>query len=317
VDIYNIYLQGLHYSHRWSAEGLGKAVQLFEQAVAEDPNFASAWAALAETECVLAIHAGFPPREAMPKAKAHASRALELDEGLSMAHASLGLVKGVYEWDWPGAETEFRRALELDPTDPTILEASIMGFLIPTGRLDEALKLANDARRLDPVSARINSVAGLVHYFRRDYDEALGVLQKTLELEPNFYSAHLAIGSVYEEKGMFDKAVAEIGVGRAAWESGVGRSALAYTYARMGKHVEARALLNELTSISNQRYISPAYMAAIHVALGERNLAMDWLDKAYEQRSSSLAMLKVNPRFDSLRTTPRFVALVKKIGLGG
>jgi serine/threonine-protein kinase len=316
VETYNIYLQGRHYSHRWSSDGLGRAIQFFEQAVTEDPNFAVAWAALAETECVLAVHAGFPPREAMPKAKAHALRALELDEGLSAAHASLGLVRGVYEWDWPGSDAEFKRALELDPADPAILEASIMGLLVPTGRLDEALKQADEALRLDPVSARINSVAGMVRYFRRDYDGALTVLHNTLELEPNFYAAHLAIGSVYEEKGMFEQAANEIRTGRVAWESGVGRSALAYTYARMGKQAEARALLKELTSLSQQRYISPAYVATIHAALGERDVAMDWLDKAYQQRSSSLAMLKVNPRFDSLRSTPRFIELLKKIGLG-
>lgn len=315
LQTYNLYLQGLHYSRQWSAQGLGKAVRMFEQAVGEDPNFAAAWAALAETRCVLGIHAGFPPNETMPKAKADALKALELDTNLSGAHASLALVKAVYEWDWRGAEKEFGIAHELDAADPSIHEAYIMGFLVPTGRLDEALKQATEARNLDPVSARIGSVAGLVHYFRHEYDQAMVVFQKTLELEPNFYAAHLAIGSVYEEKGMFEQAVAEFRTGRAAWESGIGRAALAYTYARMGKEEEARDLLKELTELSGQRYISSPYIAQIHLALGEKALALDWLDKAYEQRSSGLAMLKVNPRYDSLRKAPRFIALLRKIGL--
>jgi TolB-like protein/Tfp pilus assembly protein PilF len=317
LDTYNIYLQGLHYSHRWSSEGLSKAVQLFGQAVAGDPNFAAAWAALAETECVLAIHAGFPPNEAMPKAKQHALRALQLDDGLSTAHASIGLISGVYEWDWARAGAELTRAHEMDPADAGVHEAYIMGFLVPTGRLDQALAEADEARQLDPVSARISSVAAMVRYFRRDYDGALSVLRKTLELEPQFYSARLAIGSVYEEKGMFDQAITELRAGQGEWQFGVGRSALGYTYARMGMQAEAQAILKELTAASQKRYISPTHIAAIHLALGHRDLAFQWLDKAYEQRSSSLAMLRVNPRFDSLRSNPRFVELLKKIGLGG
>jgi TolB-like protein len=317
LDTYNVYLQGLHYSHRWSSDGLSKAVQLFEQAVGEDPNFAAAWAALAETECVLAIHAGFPPNEAMPKAKQHALRALQLDDGLSMAHASLGLISGVYEWDWARAGAELTRAHEMDPADPGVHEAFIMGFLVPTARLDQALAEADEARQLDPVSARISSVAAMVRYFRRDYDGALSVLRKTLELEPQFYSARLAIGSVYEEKGMFEQAITELRAGQGEWQFGVGRSALGYTYARMGMQAEAQAILKELTAASVKRYISPTHIAAIHLALGHRDLAFQWLDKAYEQRSSSLAMLKVNPRFDSLRSTPKFVELLKRIGLGG
>lgn len=315
LENYNVYLLGMHYGHRWSAEGLTKAVGFYEQAVQNDPKFAVAWAELAEARCVLAIHAGYAPRKTMPEAKTAALKALELDDTLADAHASLGLVKGLYEWDWTGAEREFQRAHELDPSNPNVHEAYVMGFLVPTGRLDEALKQTREARAFDPVSTRVSSVLGLVHYYRREYDEALEVLRKTLELDPHFYSAHLAIGSVYEAKSMFRESLDEIRASRPSWESGVGRAFLGYTSARMGKTQDARMLLNELVELSKHRYISPAYIALIHLALGEKVQAFEWLDKAYEQRSASLALLKVNRRYDSVRSDPRFIVLMKKVGL--
>jgi serine/threonine-protein kinase len=315
VEAYDLYLKGLYSARQWSTEGLTEAIRDLEQAIATDHQYAPAYAALAEYYSLIGVHAGFPPREVMPKAKAAAERALQLDNSLSNGHASLGLVKAVYEWDWIGAEQEFRSAHELDPSDANVHQMYVMGYLVPTGRLDEALKEIREARDIDPISPRIESVLGMVYYFRREYDLAVEQLRKPLDLDPQFYAARLALGSAHEQKARFADAVAAIQEGRPAWRSGIGRSLLGHTYALMGRRAEAQALLQELVQLSKTRYVSPAYIATIYIGLGEKDRAMEWLEKAYQARSATLAYLKVNPRYDSLRSHPRFTALLRKINL--
>ncbi len=309
------YLKGLHFTRQWAEEGLRAAIRYFEQALRADPKYAPAYAELAGCYALLAIHGASPPAEVMPKAKAAASRALALDPALAHAHVTLGLVKAVYDWDWAGARESFQRALELDPNDSGVLEAYVMAYLLPLGRLEEALRVARRAHGSDPVSPRIHSVLGLVYYYQRQYDQALDQYREALELAPHFSAAYLAMGSVYEQRGLTAEALAALERGRTTWSGGMGESLLAHAYAVRGRREEAQALLAQLTQLAKERYVSGAYLALIHLGLGEKAAALDWLEKAAAQRSGSLVYLKVNPRYESLRSEPRFSALLKKIGL--
>jgi len=315
VEAYNLYLKGLYSARQWTTEGLTQADGELERSVAADPGYAPAHAALAKYYALLGVHAGLAPNEVMPKAKAAAAKALALDSSLSLAHASLGLVKAVYDWDGTGAGQSFRRAIELDPTDTDLGELFVIGYLTPQGRLDEALRVIQEARFRDPISPRIESVLGQVHYFRREYDLAIEQLRKPLQMDPGFEAARLALGSAYERKSRFVEAIASMQEGRAAWRSGVGASMLGHTYALMGRRPEAEKLIQELVQLSRTRYISPAYVATIYAGLGDKDRAIEWLEKAYEARAASLVYLKVNPRYDSLRPDPRFQALIHKIHL--
>lgn len=315
VEAYNSYLKGLYSARQWTTEHLTQAVGEFERAVSIDPRYAPAYAALAQHYALLGVHADLAPNEVMPKAKAAAIKALELDDSLAHAHASLALVKAVYDWDWTGAERSFRRAFELDPADANVREMYVMGYLVPKGRLDDALQEIQEARSQDPISPRIESILGMVYYFRRQYDLAIEQFRKPLELDSHPEAAHLAVGSAYEQKARFVEAIASLQEGSAAWRSGIGMSMLGHTYALMGRKPEAEKLIQELVQLSKTRYVSPAYVAAIYAGLGDKNRAMEWLEKAYELRATSLVLLKVNPRYDSLRSDPRFTALIKKIHL--
>jgi TolB-like protein/Flp pilus assembly protein TadD len=315
AEAYELYLRGLYAARRWDHESLKAAVADFERCLALDANYAPAYAALAEYSSLLGVHAGLAPHSVMPMAKSAALKAVELDSSLSRAHASLGLVKAVYDWDWSGAELSFRRAFELDPADPNLHQMYVMGYLVPTGRLDDALREINEARTLDPISPRIEAIGGMIYYFQRDYDRALEQMKKALSLEPNFYAAHLVTGSAYEQKARFAEAIASLREGEAAWRSGIGPSMIGHAYALMGRKAEAEQIIRQLIEQSATRYISPAYIAAIYAGLNDADSTMAWLEKAYELRSASLVYLKVNPRFDRVRSDPRFSALLKKIRL--
>jgi TolB-like protein/Flp pilus assembly protein TadD len=315
AKVYDLYLRGLHSARRWDHESLRAGIADFERCIELDSNYAPAYAALAEYSSLLGVHAGLTPHEVMPKAKSAALKAIELDGSLSRAHAALGLVKAVYDWDWAGSELSFRRAFELDPTDAHIHEMYVMGYLVPTVRLDEALNEINEARALDPISPRIETILGMIYYFRREYDLALEQLKKPLSFEPNFYAAYLAIGSTYEQKANFAQAVASLQEGETAWRSGIGPSMLGHTYALMGRRADAERVIQHLVRQSATRYISPAYIATIYAGLNDADRTMEWLEKAYEMRSASLVFLKVNPRYDRVRSDPRFSALLKRINL--
>lgn len=315
LDNYDLYLQGLHCERRWSAQGITKAIAMYQQAVSADPNFASAWAALAASQVALGVHGGVEPGKMMPLARESAEKALSLNPNLATAHAARGLVKGLYDWNWEEAGKELKTAHDLDSGAPDVHEALVMGYLVPTGRLDEALSETEAALKADPASARLSAILGMVHSYRREYDQAIACLNRTLELDPDFRSASLALGAVYEQKGMFQEALAAVQAGRPAWEQGISRSFLGYAYARMGRTDDARALLNQFKETARTRYVSPVYIAEIHAGLGERDEAFTWLGKGVERRSATLAHLKVSARFDGLRSDPRFARLVHQVGL--
>ena len=314
-EAYQLYLKGRFYWNKRTGEAIQKAIDYFSQAIEKDPAYALAYAGLADSYVVSANP--LPPREAMPKAKAAAMRALELDETLAEAHTSLARVLAIYDWDWPGAEKEFKRAIELNPRY-AIAHQWYGDYFEVTGRHNESIAEERRAVELDPLSLTISFELGTAFYYARNYDQAIEQFQKTLELDPNFPAVYAFLPAAYEQKGMYDEAIAgfQKGItprGRSGWPMTV--PGLGHVYAVSGKKGDARTVLNELKQLSGQEYV-PAYgIALIYAGLGEKDQAFAWLEKAYEEHSFKMAWLKVEPRWDSLRSDPRFADLVHRLGL--
>ena len=252
----------------------------------------------------------------MPKAKAAAMRALELDETLAEAHTSLARVLAAYDWDWPGAEKEFKRAIELNPRYATAHQW-YGGYFQAMGRSNEAIAERKRAQELDPLSLIINFELGLAFYYARDYDQAIEQFQKTLELDQNFRSAHQFLPAAYEQNGMYREAIAEyktVNPLKGGGESSLAMAGLGHVYAVSGKKNEARTVLDELKQVSEQEYVPAISIALIYAGLGEKDQAFFWLDKGYEQRAFQLQALKIEPKWDSLRSDPRFQGLLRRMG---
>jgi Tfp pilus assembly protein PilF len=252
------------------------------------------------------------PRDAMEKARAAAVKALHADNSQAEAHASLAVVKAFYEWDWDGADREFRRALELDPA-----WAGTQGwygaFLALMGRVDESIAELARARRHDPLSLAITSTTALPLYLAGRYDEALAQTRRALELEPNFPLARVGMGVVYEQQGRLKEALVEYQMARRLDDSPEIAAFLARGYALAGRRADALHLLSELLSMSQGRYVSPYDIALIHAGLGESELALDWLEKGYAGRSEGMVNLKTDPRWGTLRSHARFQELFRRM----
>lgn len=315
-EAFQLYLKGRFYWNKRRAEDLKKAVDYFNQAIDKDPSYALAYAGLAQTYVILPQYAGVSPKEFIPKGEAAAKKALEIDETLAEAHAVLGLIQYTYEWDWAGAEREFKRAIELNPNSPTNHQWYNI-WLSSQGRLDEAMKEIKRAQELDPLSLIINVNVGDVLRLMRQYDKAIEQYRMTLELDPNFPIAHIWLGSIYEQKGMYDEAITEFQKVRAlVGNSPFGLSSLGHTYALVGRRSDALKVIDELQELSKHGYSVAFDIALVYTGLGEKEKAFEWLDRAYEEHSFELRGLKVHPEWDNLRSDPRFTALLKKIGLG-
>jgi tetratricopeptide (TPR) repeat protein len=291
-----------------------KAIEQFRQAINLDPNYALAYAGLADTYAILgsAYYDPLPPRVDMPKAREAAAKALELDDTLAEAHTAMAFVLGWYDWDWDGAERELKRAIVLQPRYATA-HHRYAWYLMAMSRLDEALVEMRLAQECDPLSLIIGTNIGTVLYCRRQYDEALSQFQKMAELDPNFSKTHIWPGMAYLEKGAFHEAVAAFKEEKTPWEESVWM--LGMTYARMRQEDAARKILNGLQKLAKQRYVSPSAFVLIHTGLGEKEQAFAWLDKACEERDFDLCMLNVDPKLDSLRADPRFEKVVAHVGL--
>jgi serine/threonine protein kinase/tetratricopeptide (TPR) repeat protein len=317
-EAYQLYLKGRFYWNKRTEEGMQKSLEYFQQAIEKDPNFALAYSGLADAYNLLgaqdAVAGGIPPTEVLPKAKAAALKALEIDNTLAEAHVSLAHVKYYYDRDWPAAEREFKRAIELNPNYPVAYHWYAV-YLMSAGRLDEALAQSRRAQELDPLSLPINMTLGWVLLIARQYDQSVEQLRKTLEMDPNFIQTHHRLGLVYEQEGKYDEAIAEFRqVLNLSAGKPLGIATLAHAYALAGKRGEAQKELAELLEMSKQRYVSPASIAIIYAALGNKDQAFAWLEKAVEGRDQTLVRLKVDPRFDSLRSDPRFADLVRRVG---
>ena len=313
-EAYQFYLKGRYLAEKLSKEGLEKGIDYFHRAIDLDPNFALAYDGLAYTYAT-SNDFFLPPREVMPKAKEAARKALELDDTLAEAHTEMGMIDFMYEFDWSAAEREFRRAIELKPNYGHAHEY-YGWYLVSAGRYEEGIEESKRARELDALSLETNAMAGQNFYFAHQYDLAIDTFRKTLDMEPNYWIARTLLGSSYEAKGDFPRALAECEKGRKIETSiPLALSLLGHAYAVSGKKREAEQALKELKDWSKQSYV-PAYnFAEVYIGLGEKEQALASLEKAYADRSIYLTFLKVDPQFDSLHSDPRYKDLLRRVGL--
>ncbi len=312
----NLYLQGRYHLNQRTEDGLKKALDFFEKALAEDSQYAQASSGLADAYGLMGHYGVMAPVEVWTKTASIASTAVMLDENSAEAHTSLAHVKCTQDWDWQGAQREYLRAIALDPKYPTAHHWYAVSCLAPMGRLDEALEEILIAQSLDPVSSIIAREIAVIHYFRRDYEAALEQIDHTVELNPHFSLAYWTLGLIQEQQGEFEESVA-------AFERAIQlsphnprmRGALGRTLALSGKKKAAGRILAELKELAGKRYVSPFDIASMHFAMGEREEGYEWLGQAFRDRCFELLCLMVDPRFDSLRGDERFMELAKQLGL--
>jgi len=313
-EAYSFYLKGRHRWNLRSENEINLAIKYFEEAIGRDPRYALAYAGLADCYSILGYYAFRRPAAVYPQAKELAERALSLNENIAEPHASLGEVLMQYYFDWKRAGSELDRALELNPSYATAHFWRATHHMA-VGRTDDSLTQVRKALELDPLSMIILTDAARNLYLARRYDEAIDQYQKSLEVDPNFSIAHKGLAEVYAQTGKYDEAVSEIE--RAIALSG--RSIfilddLGYIYARAGKRDDARKVLEDLDRLANDEYVPSYGRAVICAALGNKESAMNWLEKAYEERNF-LVYLKVDPAFDTLRKEEKFLSLLDKMGL--
>jgi TolB-like protein/DNA-binding winged helix-turn-helix (wHTH) protein len=315
AEVYQLYLQGLYLFNRKTEAGLLKAIDYFQQTVAKDPQYAPAYPALAN--CYLMLSAKEGPAKLLPEAKAAATRALEIDNDLAEAHASLAHLKWVYDLDRVGAESELEQALKLNPNS-AVVHYVYGRVLTDTGRFDEAHAQAWQAIELDPLSIQYRKSVAYILFLSRRYDEAIPEYRKLIVIAPEFPQAQRELGLAYEQKAMYQEAFDQLQKTFAMPEN-YGRTMLradiGHLYAVWGKRTEARQVLAELIKQSEMSYVSAYDVGVIYVGLGETDQAFRWLDKAIKQRPFWLCWLKLDPRLDRLRSDPRFGDLLRRVGL--
>ncbi len=310
------YLKGRFYWNRLDEANLKRGIAYFEQAIAQDPGYAPAYSGLADSYFRLVNAANaLSPSEAYPKGKKAAEEALRLDSTLAEGHASLAMLRFNYEWDWSGADQEFKRAIELNPSYAPA-HHFYAHFLMAMGRVDESLAECKKALESDPLDLGISLHQGWHYYYARQPDRAIEYTRKALELYPNAAMGHWYLGQAYEQKGIFPDAITELR--KAATLSGnrpLFLSFLAHAYGLAGKRSEAMAILHELAGQSSHHYVSAYSVATVYAGLGDRDQTFAWLRKAIDERSPYLIYLKTEPRLDPLRADPRFADLLRRLGL--
>jgi TolB-like protein/Flp pilus assembly protein TadD len=313
---YHLYLKGHYYTNKRTEGWIKKGIDYFQQAIETDPNYALAYAGLADAYAFLASSTGgLPPRDTYPKAKAAALKALEIDEGLAEAHASLGFFHLMYDWNFAESEREFKRAIKLNPAYANAHDG--YGFLLKaTGRNEEAIRSSQQAQKLDPLSLFTNVSLGWAYYFSRDYERAIEQGRKALEMEPRFDFAYWIVGLALAQLGRTDEAIASLNQAVILTGGGLTHEAhLGYAYALSGKREEAEQVLADLEEIAREKYVSAYYFAIIYLGLGELEQTFSWLDRAFDERAGFLAFIKVEPMFDGVRSDPRFKDLLRRMGL--
>jgi TolB-like protein/Flp pilus assembly protein TadD len=312
TEAFEAYLKGRFFWNKRTEEGFTKAAGYFQQALDLDPGYSLAYVGLAD--CYLFGGAQpLPPKLLSAKAKSMAQRALEIDPSLGEAHASLGIIAQNFDMNWPEAERQYKRAIELTPNYATA-HHWYGEFLALMGRFEDALAELRRAHELNPLSLIVIKDWGEVLYLAGLNDLALEQYRKALELDPDFFVAHLYAGFAYARKGEFSSAIAELQNARLIQDSPEVLGALGYVYAISGNRREAEKYLNELRELSTHRFIAPGHMAVIFAGLGERDRAFEWLEKD-RREGSLLTGLKVDPRYDNLREDPRFAELTRRVGL--
>lgn len=307
------YLRGRYYADKATPEDQAKSFDYFRRALEKDPRYAPAYVGMAQYYSYLPFFTNATSNEALPKAKVAVTKALELDDTLARAHASQAYIKAYYEWDWTGAEEEFRRALSLDPNDADTRHM-FSRFLASMGRIDEALAELKVARELDPLSLVAKANVGVIHYFGRRYNEAIDELERLLEKEPDFSTAHWGLGLVYEQKKMFPQAIAEFEKAGGLENGGQNTIAsLGHAHAASGDKAAALKTLKKLNELAKEGKMSPYQLALVHAGLGQKDQAFESLDKALLEKSTLLVYLKMDPRFDNLHDDRRFHDLLQRM----
>ena len=316
AEAYQRYLKGRYYLEKWTADGLNKGIEYFNQAIELEPAFAPAYSGLADCYGSLSGEMlGLSPKENNPRARAAALKALEIDDALAEAHTSLALIKLNFEWDWAGAESGLKRAIELNPNYVAAYHW-YSHYLIVMGRTEESLSISKRALEFDPLDLQINAHLGWHYYHTGQYDEVVEQCRLTLEMDPNFHEAHWFLGWAYEEKAMYDEAIAAFQ--KAVSCSGGSARMLAelgHAYGLAGKRTEAVKILAELKELSKHHYISPYNLALVYTGLGDNDQAFVSLNEACEDRSGLLIYLKTQHSFASLHGDPRYQEILRRVGL--
>lgn len=313
IDAYHLYLRGRYFWNKRTGESITTGIEFFQLAIAKDPDYALAYAGLADSYAIIAFYSNLPPKPAFEEAQKATARALEIDDGLAEVHASLGFIKEYYEWDWLGAGREYQKAIELNPNYATAHQWYGMYFM-KLGQFDRAAEELTRALKLDPHSLIINSDLGLPHYFNGRFPEAIEQYRAVLEIDRNFIWARFFLGWAYEAFGRHSNAIEEFQSAQTIDDRPEVSAMIGHAYALSGKRDRAISILTRLEEQSKRQYISPYYIALIFVGLEDHERAFEWLEKAFSDRNEWLVWLKVDPRFDRLRTDPRFISLLRRIG---
>jgi len=315
TEAYQLYLRGRYYWSRRTEDGMKKAIEHFQQAINLDPGYALAYVGVGDCYAWLALGT-MSPMEAVPKAKAAAIKALEIDDQLAEAHPIFAWTLFTYDWDWPGAEKEFKRSIELNPNYATA-HLWYWVYLERSGRFDEAQREMKRTQELDPISLANNSYVGRSLYYAGQYDQAIAQYQKTLEMDSTFALAQTLLGFAYLQQSRFKEAIALVEKESTFPSPDAAAACLGYAYAMSGNRLGATRILEYLAEQSQLRHASPLSSAIVYLGLGDKENAFDWLEKAYAVHSPEITTLKVDPIFKSVRSDPRCTDLLRRIGLGG
>jgi Flp pilus assembly protein TadD len=309
-EAYEAYLKGRYFWNRRNLDGLKKAIVFFQRAVDQNPRYALAYAGLAESYFALSFYNDAPSGQYFPKATAAATKALEIDDTLAEAHVALGNTLTFYDWDWPGAEREFRRGLALNPSD-ALGHRSYAAYLSGMGRHREALAEATRSQELDPLSLDINTIAGRCYYHARQYDQAIAQYRRALEIDPSFDIAQQFLGKAYAQKGLYREAVDELRkIGSPYSEP---PSVLGFVYAVSGRPSEARRVLEQLQEMRKHQYVPPWSLVRVYTGLGDNDQAFEWLEQSVQERDERLVWLEVDPMLDNLRSDARFDQFLRRL----
>jgi serine/threonine-protein kinase len=322
AEAYQLYLKGRYFWNKRNEEGFRNGIDYFKRAEEKDPTFALAFSGLADSYALLCDIGVVRPLDEMPKAKAAAQKAVDADPSLAEAYTSRAFVRLSYDWDWLGAQNDFQQALKLNPKYPTAHQW-YASYLMQMGKFSLAKAEIEEAHKLDPLSPIISANTGLYSYYEHNYDDAIAKYKLTLQSDPDFWVARHYLALAYVQKGMHQEAIAELRKLIKAPESGPvpekvieaeseASASLGFVYGRAGKQAEARAILNQLDTLSKRRYVSPLYFAIVYAGLKDNDKAMEYLNKAFDARHPGLVLIRIEPMFDALRSDDRFKQLIKR-----
>jgi tetratricopeptide (TPR) repeat protein len=322
AEAYQLYLKGRYFWNKRNEEGFRNGINFFKQAEERDPTYSLAFSGLADSYALLCDIGVVVPVDEMPKAKAAAQKAVDTDPSLAEAYTSRAFVKLAYDWDWIGAEEDFKHALRLNPKYPTAHQW-YASYLMQMGKFDRAKEEIEEAHNLDPLSPIISSNAGLYSYYEHNYDDAIAKYKLTLQTDPDFWVARHYLALAYVQKGMFNQAISELRSLIKAPATGPlpdavvaseteATASLGFAYAMAGRRSEALAIVNQLQQLASRRYVSPLYFAIVYAGLRDSSHAVEYLNKAYEARHPGLVLIRIEPMFDGLRSDERFRQLIKR-----